>query len=263
MAYSELIARHTFDYVNMLKLRTVMSNKLKPKPIFSINLVVALALIQFLVFVLLALPLIILKSAGFSLIDKIGLTSQTFYIFVLIAQVIGASLSLVVIRSRLKINNLSWSDLGLKRFRVGKATLYFFGFYGLMFGILILLALLTLATGINAESESTSTQDVVQSSLGLWPSIIITVIIAPIIEEILFRGILFKKLLEKHSLAFSAGVGGLIFAIMHINPIQAIAVLPMGVYLCIMYKRLDSIIPGILVHASWNLFVVFITATNL
>lgn len=164
-----------------------------------------------------------------------------------------------MIRNRLKINKLGWSDLGFKRFKIGKSLLYFIGFYGLMFCFLILLVLLTSATGINGDSGSANAQRTVQLSLGLWPSILVTVIVAPIIEEILFRGILFKKLREKHSLAFSAIVGGLIFAVMHINPIQAIAVLPMGIYLCLMYQKLGSIIPGIFLHASWNLLVVFIT----
>ena len=132
-----------------------------------------------------------------------------------------------------------------------------------MFGILILFAILTFATGINGDSESANASRAVQASLGLWPSILVTVIIAPIIEEVLFRGILFKKLLEKHSLVFSVVIGGLIFAVMHLNPIQAIAVLPMGMYLCVMYRQLGSIIPGIFLHASWNLLVVFITASAL
>ena len=243
--------------------KTTLATEVKTKPIFSIRLAVSLQLLQFLVFVVLALPLVISKAVGYSLVDKIGLTTHTFYIFVLVAQAIGSFWSLAVIRNRLKINKLGWGDLGFKRFNIGKSLLYFVGFYGLMFGILILFAILTFATGINGDSESASASRVVQASLGLWPSILVTVIIAPIIEEILFRGILFKRLLEKHSLAFSIVVGGLIFAVMHLNPIQAIAVLPMGMYLCVMYRKLDSIIPGIFLHASWNLLVVFITASAL
>ena len=233
------------------------------KPIFSIRLAITLQLLQYFVFITLALPLIISKAVGFSLVDKIGLTINTFYIFVLVAQAIGTFWSLAVIRNRLKINKLGWSDLGFKRFNIGKSLLYFVGFYGLMFGILILLTILTLATGINGDGETANASRAVQASLGLWPSILVTVIIAPIIEEILFRGILFKKLLEKHSLVFSVVIGGLIFAVMHLNPIQAIAVLPMGMYLCVMYRQLGSIIPGIFLHASWNLLVVFITASAL
>lgn len=233
------------------------------KPIFSVSLVILLQLLQFFIFIILALPLIISSAFGYSLAREIGLTINTFYIFVLVAQAIGSFLSLNVIRNRLKINMLDWGDLGFRRFKIGKSLLYFVGFYGLMFGILLLLAALTLATGINGDSESTSSPQTLQSSLGLWPTVFVTVIIAPIMEEILFRGILFKTLLKKHGLTFSVIIGGFVFAIMHLNPIQAIAVLPLGMYLCVMYHKLGSIIPGILLHASWNLLVISITTSTL
>ena len=104
-----------------------MTSKTK-KPIFSIRLAITLQLLQYFVFITLALPLIISKAVGFSLVDKIGLTTNTFYTFVLVAQAIGTFWSLAVIRNRLKINKLGWGDLGFKRFKIGKALLYFVGF---------------------------------------------------------------------------------------------------------------------------------------
>ena len=91
------------------------------------------------------------------------------------------------------------------------------------------------------------------------PALLITVILAPVIEEVIFRGVLFTSLRQKKGLIFAIVVSGLIFSLAHIgNPIQAIGALPLGIYLCFMYHRLGSIIPGILLHASWNLFVLLI-----
>lgn len=91
------------------------------------------------------------------------------------------------------------------------------------------------------------------------PALLITVLLAPVIEEVLFRGVLFTSLRQKKGLVFAIVVGGIIFSLAHIgNPIQALGALPLGIYLCFMYHRLGSIIPGILLHASWNLFVLLI-----
>ncbi len=240
-----------------------MTVKNKTKPIFSVRLVILLQLLQFLAFIVLALPLIVSKTMGYPLTDKIGLTVQTFYLFVLVAQAIGCIVSFVIVRNRLKINKLVWSDLGFKPFRIGKATLYILGFYALMFCILIFLTILTTATGVNRDGGTASAAKHLQAIMGLWPSILATVIIGPIVEEILFRGILFKTLLQKHGILFSVVVGGIVFAAIHLNPIQAINALPMGIYLCVMYRKLGSIVPGIFLHASWNLLVAVITVNAL
>lgn len=81
-----------------------------------------------------------------------------------------------------------------------------------------------------------------------WGFLVIC-ILAPLVEELVFRGAILKALLQgcqSHWLAIV--ISALIFAIVHANPIQMPHAFLMGLLLGWMYYRTRSVIPGILVH---------------
>ncbi len=220
-----------------------------------------LLLLQYLIYIPIVLPFVVANAFGYPLAEKVGLTAQSMPTLVIVGYAIGIICAIAILYRRLRANKLSWSALGFKRFQTRKAILYFIGFYAIMFGLLLIVAV---AAFVISGGDGTS--DVARakrqiSTIGLWPFFMTSVIVAPIIEEVIFRGILFKTFMQKHGLAFSIIASGLLFAIFHVNPIHALAVLPIGFYLSFMYYKLDSIIPGILLHASWNLLVMSVSAS--
>jgi membrane protease YdiL (CAAX protease family) len=83
-------------------------------------------------------------------------------------------------------------------------------------------------------------------------SILLSVIPA-LVEEILFRGYIQRRFLERWSPAVAIGVSTLLFAAMHIDSLQHIlAVVPLGVVTGLLAYRTNSVKPGMLVHAIHN-----------
>ncbi|MBP5570720.1 MAG: CPBP family intramembrane metalloprotease [Prevotella sp.] len=78
-------------------------------------------------------------------------------------------------------------------------------------------------------------------------------IIAPLAEEVVFRGAILRSLLEKFSKPWIAiAVSALLFALIHLNPAQLPHAFVVGLLLGWMYWRTGSIIPGVLLHVVNN-----------
>lgn len=83
-------------------------------------------------------------------------------------------------------------------------------------------------------------------------SIIFIVIAAPILEEVLCRGIILKGLLKNYSPTIAVPVSALFFAIIHMNPWQAIPAFASGLFLGWIYYKTNSVIPCMIIHATNN-----------
>lgn len=74
-------------------------------------------------------------------------------------------------------------------------------------------------------------------------------LLAPLVEELVFRGAILRALLgvfSRHWVAIA--VSAAIFAIVHLNPAQMPHAFLMGLLLGWMYYRTGSILPGVVVH---------------
>ncbi len=94
-----------------------------------------------------------------------------------------------------------------------------------------------------------------QSLLGghsLLASWILLVVIAPITEELLFRGLILNTLLRRYSPLVAILFSSLLFALMHMNPWQLAVAMVIGVLLGWLYVRTRSLWPCILGHAIMN-----------
>ena len=85
-------------------------------------------------------------------------------------------------------------------------------------------------------------------------------IVVPIIEEIVFRGIVQKRL-NKMMIPFAAIIiQALIFGIAHLNPVQSTYTFFIGIIIGIVYLLFDSIWYPIIIHVTLNGTSVFLTA---
>lgn len=85
----------------------------------------------------------------------------------------------------------------------------------------------------------------------VW-TLIMVVVIAPIFEEILFRGKLYNMLRISASPLTSVVLASLLFGAVHLEPIIAISGLPWGLLLGFVYLRSRSIIAPIILHMFNN-----------
>ncbi len=87
--------------------------------------------------------------------------------------------------------------------------------------------------------------------------ILTTVLVAPLVEEMLFRGYLQKVLEESwEDITKAILVTSLFFALVHLNPYWIVQIYLMGLVLGYLAWRTNSIIPGIILHGLNNAFAV-------
>lgn len=91
-------------------------------------------------------------------------------------------------------------------------------------------------------------------------SFITVAVLAPVAEEILFRGIIFRKLLKTNTVTVAIAAQALLFAFYHFNIVQGIYVLPIALVLGYTAYRLNSVLPCMLIHAVNNLMPTIISA---
>lgn len=79
-------------------------------------------------------------------------------------------------------------------------------------------------------------------------TLIVSVVVAPIVEEILFRGIIQSDLQQVYSPRFSILITSLIFAIVHINPAQAVSAFLLSTIIGYVYYKTESLWVVIFIH---------------
>ncbi len=87
-----------------------------------------------------------------------------------------------------------------------------------------------------------------------------SVIAAPILEELLFRGIILEGFLKNYSPRKAIIWSSVIFGIAHLNPWQAIGAILIGIFISWIYVKTKSLIPGIMIHFTNNFLAFMLTA---
>ena len=122
-------------------------------------------------------------------------------------------------------------------------------------GILLLLIPLTLALSIVIEPFITVIpmpdfmKELFESMMknDIY-SVIMVAVMAPIFEEIIFRGFILNGLLKNYSPTKAILWSATLFGIVHLNPWQFIGAFIIGAVIGWLYWKTNSIIPGMLIH---------------
>lgn len=128
-----------------------------------------------------------------------------------------------------------------------------------LFSIGITVILLSL-TGILSKliPSYMNVQDQILSGNSSYLELIITIILIPIYEEIIFRHIIFGHLKENYNIVFAVIVQALVFGLAHGNVVQGIYTFLLGIALVLMYMYSNSLVGSIILHMIFNLFGVLI-----
>lgn len=87
-------------------------------------------------------------------------------------------------------------------------------------------------------------------------------IIIPITEELMFRGVLFRRFREQGNFLNAAVWSALIFGLTHGNVVQLIYTGTLGVLLAYVYEKFRSLKAPVLLHITVNLLSLAVTDTN-
>ena len=137
---------------------------------------------------------------------------------------------------------------------------------GLIFQVLIALLFLPLSNLLFPEGRPQEITDIIADaqSLPLVTGLVLaTVLLAPVTEELLFRGVLLTAL-EPRGRRFAVVMTALVFSAVHVLGLDvdrlwqsAVVVLPplfiLGVLLAWLTQRSGRLGPAILLHSGWNL----------
>jgi membrane protease YdiL (CAAX protease family) len=96
-----------------------------------------------------------------------------------------------------------------------------------------------------------------ESAIGAIAAGILIIGVAPISEEIFFRGFVFAGLRRRMPLWAAAVISGTVFGIFHFTGIDSIGVVPqlavLGTILAVLYEKTGSLWPAIMVHMVNNI----------
>lgn len=90
------------------------------------------------------------------------------------------------------------------------------------------------------------------SQTGIF-TIILLLVAAPVLEELIFRGIILDGLLKKYSPSKSILISSLLFGLVHLNPWQFVTGFIIGIFSGWVYYKTRSLLNSIIIHASANL----------
>lgn len=138
--------------------------------------------------------------------------------------------------------------------------------------LLLSLGLSNLSTGIIAIIDKDKVLNMINdtsmlptNNVELILCFISIVILAPVLEEITFRKVLFIRLSRKLGFVISAVISSLIFGIGH-NSLGILGAIAFGIGCCILYRKYNNIAASITVHMVNNLIsgiiVIIVYFTN-
>lgn len=230
---------------------------------FSIRYSIFLCLLYSLIIpIIVAAPLIIAKKLGSPLAQRIGLDKTNLYLLLLFIAAIAAIVLFWLIARQLKVSKNTWALLGIRKFKFWKSFKYIAGWPLVIIGCLAVVALVSNLLGYQ-PSEKGGLNDPVAAKHQLLAVLIAVSLFVPLLEEVLYRGILFPSIARKYGTIWGVILSSIFFAVSHINPIQMVTAVILAPYLCLMYKRLNSIIPGMILHSLHNAAVTAITIASL
>jgi len=124
------------------------------------------------------------------------------------------------------------------------------GFFMAYFAQVLAITIETFLFGIDPGSENT--QFIMNISRAIPLFVIIPMFIAPILEELIFRKIVFGSLYKRMNFFFAALVSTLIFGFIHQEPEHILIYASMGFVFAYLYVKTKRILVPIIVHAAMN-----------
>lgn len=109
---------------------------------------------------------------------------------------------------------------------------------------------------LNIKTTSENTQQLMDITRSVPIFIILTALVAPILEEIVFRKIIFGTLYKRTNFFIAGLISALIFGFIHGEPKHILVYASMGFVFAFLYVKTKRIIVPIIAHMAMNSIVV-------
>ena len=190
--------------------------------------------------------LIVLMGVAVFAMTRISSTNERMF-----AGIFVEALGLVPITIIFLWRKISWKDLGFRKF--DKNIL------GVGCGLVIAAYIVIIVHNLIMMAFGVLTQgDAIFKIFGKLDSpflfFFVGVIVAPLTEEIFFRGFLFKGFRQKYGWKAALILSSLIFGASHLQLAAFIPTFLLGCVLTYVYHRADSLFPGMILHCAINSF---------
>ena len=116
------------------------------------------------------------------------------------------------------------------------------------------------AAMVQPDAEQTTVQDLGgdQGTVGLVVAGLMVIVVAPVVEEIFFRGFFYRALRTRLGVLLAAAIDGVVFGFIHFqfDGADGLLILPplmlLGFVYCLVYEKTGSLFPVIGLHAFNN-----------
>lgn len=152
-------------------------------------------------------------------------------------------------------NHWKWSALGLRKFSILDALGLIFAAFTCYFVVSVLINLLLQQYGLTLPGFAPQSSYLLLFGKNFWgiASLIVTaLLIAPMIEEILFRGYLLQNLRVNWGKAIAVSISAAFFALFHFQLASFFFLYLLGLLLGWIYLKSNSVWPCILFHIVNN-----------
>jgi uncharacterized protein len=146
---------------------------------------------------------------------------------------------------------IHWKSLGFGKFQwnvVGIGC----GLLIASYVLILLHNLLLMALGIETQGEEIAKLFASLESPAWF--FFVGAILAPLVEEIFFRGFLFQGFRQRYGWVSAMLLSSGIFAVAHLDPVSLIPTFILGSLLAYLYHRSNSIWPSVILHVLVNTF---------
>lgn len=129
----------------------------------------------------------------------------------------------------------------------------YFAVIGIAVALCVGLNCLIIMSGLSPRDEAYQETMTVMYSAPMLVQVICLGILAPVCEELVFRGLMFKRLRAQTGFLLAAIYSTTIFAVIHGNMVQIIYAFVMGMVFAYVYEKYGSVKAPILAHIGANM----------
>jgi hypothetical protein len=192
--------------------------------------------------------LLVLVNVGLLALSELGQRGEIAQSWILILVQLAYLLPVTVIFAwrgipwrTIGFGKFDWSTLGIG------CGLLVFGY-----GIIFIHNLILMALGFDTQGDAiVEVFELLQNPFWFF---LVGAVLAPVVEEICFRGFLFQGFRARYGWITSMLLTSTIFAIAHLNLASLIPTFILGNLLAYLYQRTNSIWPGVILHVLINTF---------
>lgn len=143
-----------------------------------------------------------------------------------------------------------WQSLGLRRAPIVQSILLIIG------GMVVVLVVNVVWDAIRREIGLADQPEILPffggGVGGLLLALLLGAVVAPVAEEVFFRGFLYGGMRNLWGVGWGLVVSSVVFALVHLTPGVLVPIFVIGLVLAYLYERTQSLWPSIVLHALVN-----------